>query len=73
VPVGHQHAVPTPLALEDLADEMILVHAVDSVHEVVGGHDRPRPGVHGGLERDQVDLAQSPLVDPAVDRSSMGL
>ena len=73
VPVGDQHAVPGPLALQDLADEVVVVGAVDAVDPVVGGHDRPRPGVRGRLEGDQIDLAQCPFVDPAVDRRSVRL
>ena len=72
-PVGHQDAVPGPLALQDPAHERAVVRAMNAVHPVVGGHHRPRPGVHGRLERDEVDLAQGPLVDPAVDRGSVRL
>ena len=52
---------------------MVVVRAVRAVHAVVGGHDRPRPGPHDRLERDKVDLAQRPLVDPAIDACSLRL
>ena len=54
------------------ADELLVLRAVNPVDEVVGRHHRPGPGSGHRLEREQVDLAQGPLVDDAVDRRPMG-
>ena len=73
MPVGHQNAVPAPLLAQHAGDEGRIVGALDAVEAVVGRHHRPRSGHGHGFEREQVDLAQRPLVDDAVDRGPMVL
>ena len=72
-PVGDDHAVEAPLALQRLGQQVVLGHG-SAVDRVVGGHDHPRVGVGDhGLEGGQVELAQRPLVDPVVDGEPVGL
>ena len=73
VPVGHEHAVPAPLLAKERAVECRVSRAVDPVDAVVGHHHRPGPGLHHGLEGEQVDLPQRPFVDDAVDGGALGL
>jgi len=73
-PVRHQQPAPTPLALEDLVVDRPLLGRRDAVDPVVGRHHRPRVGVlDRDLERQQVELAQRPLVHDAVDAVPVGL
>ena len=44
-PVGHDHPVETPFALDDLVLHVVLLGGGDTVDVVVGGHDRPRLGL----------------------------
>jgi hypothetical protein len=40
VPVGHENALESPLALEHLEVEEVVLRGVDAVDQVVGVHDR---------------------------------
>ena len=73
VPVGDEHAVPAPLLAQNATDQRRVAGAVDAVDAVVSRHHRPRAGAGHGLERQQIDLAQCPLVDDAVDRRPVRL
>ena len=63
VPVGHDHPVEGPLALEHLADEVLVGVHGGAVDVVEGRHDRADPGVDGRLEGPQVQVAQGVLAD----------
>ena len=67
-PVRHDDPVELPLVLQDGAEQLRVLGTVDAIQLVVGGHDRPRPGLADRrLERRQVDLAQRALVDLGAD------
>ena len=51
IPVRHQNALESPLALEHLQIEELVLRGVDAVHQVVGVHHRVHVRLgHGGLE-----------------------
>ena len=66
-PVGDHHAVKAPLVPQHLGKQPRMLGRVSAVELVVGGHDRPRAGPHGLLERPQVQLPQHGLVDLRAD------
>jgi hypothetical protein len=67
-PVGHHQAVEAPVVTQHAREERLALRRVGAVDLVVGGHDRPRPGLpHHDLEAPEVDLAQRPLRDLHVD------
>jgi hypothetical protein len=73
-PVRHHQTAPAPLALEDPVVDRPVLGRGDAVDVVVGRHHRPRVGVlDRDLERQQVELAQRPLVHDAVDGLPVGL
>ena len=67
-PVRHDQPVEAPLVPQHPVDEVGLLAAVGPVDLVVGGHHRPDAGLsHGGLEGDEVDLAERALGDFGAD------
>lgn len=73
-PVGHDHAVESPLVVQQRAEQPWMLGAVRAAEPVVGGHHRPAPShAECGLERDQVQLAQGALVDLGRDRHALVL
>ena len=67
-PVRHDQPVEAPLVAQHPVDEVGLLAAVGPVDLVVGGHHRPDAGLsHGGLEGDEVDLAERALGDFGAD------
>ncbi len=68
VPVGHENALETPLALEHLEVEKLVLGGMNAVDEVVGVHDGVDVALgDGGLEGRQVDLAHGALVGVGAD------
>ena len=68
VPVRHDQPVELPLVAQDAVDQVQLLAAVDPVHLVVRGHQRPHAGLaHRRFERHQVHGAQRVLVDLGAD------
>ena len=63
VPVGHENALESPLALEHLEIEEVVLRGVDAVDQVVGVHDGVDVGLgDGGFEGGQIDFAHGALV-----------
>ena len=63
VPVGHENALESPLALEHFEVEEVVLRGVDAVDQVVGVHDRVDVGLgDGGFEGGQIDFAHGALV-----------
>ncbi len=63
VPVGHEHALEAPIALENLVIEEVVLGGVNAVDQVVGVHDRINVALDdGGLEGGQIDFAHGALV-----------
>ena len=66
-PVGHEHAVPMPLAARNIRDKLAVFARLDVVDMVIGAHDRHRVGVaHHRFERADIQLPQRPLGNAAV-------
>ena len=68
VPVRHQNALESPLALEHLQVEKLVLCGVDAVDQVVRVHNRVHvPLGDGCLKGRQVDFAHGPLVHVGAD------
>src|SRR4029453_17548142 len=71
-PVGDHQTFEAPLLTQDLGQQPVVLRAVGAVYLVVGTHDRPRlRGLHDPLERRQIDLAETPLIDLRTDPKSI--
>lgn len=70
-PVTHNESVPTPLATEDISNEIVVRRAKVSVDLIIRRHDRPRITVADrDLERLEVNLAQGALGNLLVDEET---
>lgn len=67
-PVGDDHAVERPVALEDVVQQVLVVAAMLALVFIVGAHDGPGTALlHRSLEGREVDLVQGTVVDHHVD------
>ena len=63
IPVGHEDALKTPLALEHLDVEEVVLRGVDAVDQVVGVHDGVDVGFgNRSFKRGEIDFAHGALV-----------
>ncbi len=64
--VGQHEPVETPLVLEDVVQQVLVLAGVGAVDPGIGTHHRPHATVHGRLERRQIQLPQRALVHAGV-------
>ena len=73
-PVADDEAVEAPLVAQQLGQQPVVLAAERAVEAVVAGHDHAHVGpADGGLERDEVQLAQRAFVDLRGDRHPLEL
>lgn len=71
-PVGHHQPVPVEIALQPLADGLILLGAIDPVHPVIGGQHAPDAATGRHFERPEIDFAQGGFIDDHVHGPPIG-
>ena len=72
-PVRHDHPGEAPLAAQHAGQQCTVVRTMVAVEPVVRGHHGQGAGRDASFERQQVDLAERPLVDDRVDRVALPL
>ena len=71
-PVRHDQSLKTPLLTQDVEQELRLLGQPAAVEPVVRGHDGQSPALaNGHLEREEVQLAERPLVNDRVDGAAL--
>lgn len=71
-PVGHHQPVPVEIALQPLADGLMLLGAIDPVHPVIGGQHAPDTAAGRHFERPEIDFAQGGFIDDHVHGPPIG-
>ena len=71
-PVGHHQPVPAEIALQPLADGLMLLGAIDPVHPVIGGQHAPDAAAGRHFERPEIDFAQGGFIDDHVHGPPIG-
>ena len=70
-PVGNDHAVKTPVALQNLLEQQLMVAAVLAAEFIIRPHDGPcAPLLHGSLEGGQVEFVEGTVAGLHVDVSA---
>ena len=63
-PVRHHKSVKSPLAFQDIVDQIAVVAAVSASEKVIAGHDAPCASfLHSHFKGRKIDLAESSLAD----------
>ena len=74
VPVGHDEALESPIAFQNVGQQMRVLASVRSADQVVGAHHRLHVGVfHADFEGQQIAFAGTTLVDLNIGREARGL
>ena len=73
-PVGHDSTLVSPLAVEDVLEQVCILVCIDTVDPVVARHDRlGRCLLDHDFEGRKIDLAERPLVEDGVGCLAAGL
>jgi hypothetical protein len=62
-PVAPDQALEIPLVAQHRREREVVGARRHPVDGVEGGHERPRPLIHGGVERREVDVPERALGD----------